>query len=139
MTPEQVDLVQSSWEKVVPIADTAADLFYTKLFELDASLRPIFPEDMTEQKKKLMQMITTAVRGLKDLDALVPAVQALGRRHVGYKVTAPMYDTVGAALLDTLEKGLGDAWDDEYKEAWTLTYGTLAKVMIDAAEEEAAS
>lgn len=139
MTPQQVLLVQTSWEKVVPIADTAADLFYGKLFEMDPSLRPIFPEDMTDQKKKLMQMITTAVRGLNNLDALVPAVQALGKRHVGYKVTAPMYDTVGAALLDTLEKGLGDAWDDEHKEAWTLTYGTLAKVMIDAAEEEAAS
>ncbi|MEO0476461.1 MAG: globin family protein [Planctomycetota bacterium] len=135
MTPEQVDMVQESWEKCVPIADTAAELFYGKLFELDPTLRPLFPEDMSDQKKKLMQMITTAVRGLKDLEALVPAVQALGKRHVGYKVTAPMYDTVGAALLDTLEKGLGEAWNDDLKEAWTLTYGTLAKVMIDASEE----
>lgn len=134
MTPEQVTMVQESWEKCVPIADTAADLFYGKLFELDPELRSLFPEEMADQKKKLMQMITTAVRGLNDLDALVPAVQALGKRHVGYKVTAPMYDTVGAALLDTLEKGLGEAWNEELKEAWTLTYGTLAKVMIDASE-----
>jgi len=135
MTPQQVQMVQASWEKCVPIADTAADLFYGKLFELDPSLRPLFPAEMGDQKKKLMQMITAAVRGLSNLDALVPTVQALGKRHKGYKVTAPMYDTVGAALLDTLEKGLGDAWNDELKTAWTLTYGTLAKVMIEASEE----
>lgn len=137
MTPEQVEMVQSSWDKVKPIQDTAADLFYGKLFELDPELRPIFPEDMTEQKKKLMQMISTAVAGLSKLDEIVPAVQALGRRHVNYKVTPAMYDTVGAALLDTLEKGLGDAWTEPLKEAWVLTYTTLAKTMIDAAEEVA--
>lgn len=137
MTPEQVTMVQESWEKVVPIQDTAADLFYGKLFELDPSLRPLFPENMSEQKRKLMLMITTAVRGLNDLAAIVPAVQAMGRRHKNYKVTAPMYDTVGAALLDTLEKGLGDGWSEELKEAWVLVYTTLAKTMIDAADEEA--
>jgi len=135
MTPEQVEMVQSSWDKVKPIQDTAADLFYGKLFELDPDLRPIFPEDMTEQKKKLMQMISTAVSGLSRLEEIIPAVQALGRRHVNYKVTPAMYDTVGAALLDTLEKGLGDAWTEPLKEAWVLTYTTLAKTMIDAAEE----
>ena len=135
MTPEQVARVQETWEKVVPIQDTAANLFYGKLFELDPQLRPLFPEDMTEQKKKLMVMITTAVRGLTKLDQILPAVQDLGRRHVGYQVTPAMYDTVGAALLDTLEKGLGEDWDEPTKEAWTLTYTPLAKVMIDAAEE----
>lgn len=138
MTPQQVARVQETWEMVVPIQDTAADLFYGKLFEIDSSLRPLFPEDMAEQKKKLMTMITTAVRGLTKLDQIVPAVQALGRRHNDYKVTPAMYDAVGAALLDTLEKGLGDQWDEPTKEAWTLTYGTLAKVMIDAAEEAGA-
>ncbi|MEM1212166.1 MAG: globin family protein [Planctomycetota bacterium] len=139
MTPEQVEMVQSSWEKVVPIKDVASDLFYGKLFELDPSLRELFPEEMSQQKQKLMTMITTAVRGLTKLDEIVPAVQALGRRHNNYRVTAPMYDTVGAALLDTLEKGLGDAWNDELKEAWTLVYTTLATVMIAAAEEETAA
>ncbi|MEM6550791.1 MAG: globin family protein [Planctomycetota bacterium] len=139
MTPEQVEMVQSSWAKVVPIKDVAADLFYGKLFELDPSLRELFPDEMSEQKQKLMTMINTAVGGLTNLDAIVSAVQDLGRRHVGYRVTTPMYDTVGAALLDTLEKGLGDAWTDELKEAWTLVYTTLATVMIAAAEEETAT
>jgi len=134
MTEEQKTLVQDSWEKVVPISETAAELFYARLFELDPELKPLFASaDMKEQGKKLMLMITTAVRGLDKLDELVGAIQAMGKRHVGYGVKAEHYDTVGSALLDTLEKGLGEAWSPGHKEAWALTYTTLAGVMKDAA------
>jgi hemoglobin-like flavoprotein len=135
LTSEQLSLVQSSWAKVVPIADVAADLFYGKLFELDPALRPLFPDEMVDQKSKLVNMLSLAVDGLTNLDELVPKVQNLGRRHAVYfKVTPPMYATVGAALLDTLEKGLGDDWDEAHKEAWTLVYGVLSSTMIDAGE-----
>lgn len=132
LTPQQVADVQRTWELCVPIAEIAADLFYAKLFELDPSLKALFPSDLKEQKKKLMTMITTAVRSLKDLDALVPVVQALGKRHVAYKVTDKDYGTVGAALLDTLEKGLGKEWTPPVKEAWIGVYGVLSSVMITA-------
>ena len=138
VSAKQIKLVEETWEKVVPIADTAADLFYGKLFELDPELRPLFPEDMSEQKKKLMQMIGTAVGGLNDLEAIVPAVQDLGRRHVDYKVTPAMYATVAEALLWTLGQGLGEAFTDEVKEAWTAVYTLLSKVMLEAAEAVAA-
>jgi len=135
LTYEQKCLVQDSWEKVVPIADQAGPLFYSKLFERDPALKPLFKDsDVTEQSKKLMQMIGAAVRGLDDLGQLVPAVQSLGKRHVGYGVEASHYETVGASLLDTLEAGLGDAFTKETKEAWTITYTTLASVMIEASE-----
>ncbi|BCX47122.1 hemoglobin [Haloferula helveola] len=134
MTEEQKNLVQGSWEQVVPISETAAELFYARLFELDPDVKPLFASaDMKEQGKKLMLMITTAVRGLDKLDELIGAIQAMGKRHVGYGVKAEHYDTVGAALLDTLEKGLGEVWTPEHKEAWALTYTTLANVMKDAA------
>ena len=133
MTEQQKELVQSTWEKVVPISDTAASLFYGRLFELDPSLKALFPNDLTEQGKKLMTMITVAVRGLNDLEKLVPAVQELGRRHVGYGVKDEHYDTVGAALLWTLAQGLADAFTDDVKEAWTVVYGILATTMKDAA------
>jgi len=139
MTPTQVELVQATWEKVAPIADTAAALFYGKLFELDPSLKPLFTSDIKEQGKKLMQMITVAVRGLNDLDKLVPAVQALGRRHVGYGVKDEYYATVGTALLWTLEKGLGDAFTPDVKESWATVYGILADTMQKAAAEPAAT
>ncbi len=134
LTSQQIADVQRTWELCVPIADTAADLFYTKLFELDSKLRTLFPHDLTEQKKRLMTMLTAAVRGLKDFGALVPAVQALGKRHVAYKVQEKDYDTVGAALLDTLAKGLGKEWTPQVKAAWTAVYGVLATIMKDAAK-----
>lgn len=136
MTPQQITLVQTTWEKVVPIADTAATLFYGRLFELDPELKPLFTSDIKEQGRKLMQMITVAVRGLNDLGKLVPAVEDLGRRHVGYGVRHKDYETVGGALLWTLEKGLGDAFTPEVEEAWFTVYQTLATTMQGAAASQ---
>ena len=138
LTPRQVELVQTTWEKCVPIADQAAALFYGKLFELDPALKPMFKTDIKEQGRKLMQMITAAVRGLSDLNRLVPVVQDLGRRHVGYGVKDQHYDTVGTALLWTLDKGLGEAFTAEVKEAWTAVYTVLATTMKNAAGEKTA-
>ena len=133
MTERQITLVQESWKKCIPIADVAADLFYKKLFELDPSLKALFTSDIKEQGKKLMQMITTAVRGLSNLPGIVSAVQDLGRRHVGYGVKDEHYATVGAALIWTLGQGLGDAFTEEVKEAWIETYTLLSNTMKDAA------
>lgn len=133
MTPEQIDLVQNSWARVAPIADQAADIFYDRLFEIAPEARPLFAEDMAKQKKALMGMLATAVNGLKRLDTILPAVQALGERHVGYGTRDEHYDIVGSALLFTLGKGLGDAFTEEVEAAWTKAYVTLAGVMKDAA------
>jgi len=132
MTPQQVELVQTSFKKVVPIAATAADLFYNRLFEIAPETRPMFPTDLTEQKGKLMSMLGTAVTNLHKLDTILPAVKALGQRHKGYGVTAAHYAPVGAALLWTLEKGLGPDFTPEVKAAWTETYTALAGVMTAA-------
>jgi hemoglobin-like flavoprotein len=137
MNPRQKELVQSSFAKVAPIAQQAADLFYTRLFEIDPALRPMFPEDMKEQKIKLMQMLTAAVKGLDNLETLVPVVRQLGARHIGYGVKDDHYATVAAALLWTLERGLGDAFTPETKEAWVVVYGILAKTMQDGAAASA--
>ena len=126
-------LVQSSFALVVPIAAQAADLFYDRLFEIDPQLRPLFKGDLSEQKKKLMQMLAAAVRGLDDLDALVPVVRDLGARHNGYGVRDEHYDTVAAALLWALEQGLGEAFTPETREAWVEVYGILAATMKSGA------
>jgi hemoglobin-like flavoprotein len=133
MTPEQVTMVQESFKRVVPIASTAADLFYDRLFEIAPEVRAMFPDDLKEQKKKLIAMLATAVTNLHQVDTIVPAVEELGRRHVAYGVSEKHYAPVGAALLWTLEKGLGDAFTPPLKEAWTQTYMTLAGVMQKAA------
>lgn len=133
MDSKQIELVQTSFAKVAPIADTAASLFYGRLFELDPSLKPLFKSDMTEQGKKLMMMLGAAVHNLNKLDEVVPAVEALAVRHVRYNVTPEMYDTVGEALLWTLGQGLGDDFTPEVEAAWTEVYITLATVMKTAA------
>jgi hemoglobin-like flavoprotein len=135
VTDRQKTLVQTTFQTIAPIADDAAVLFYQRLFEIAPELRPMFRGEMTEQRKKLMQMLTAAVKGLDRLDQLVPVVQDLGRRHAGYGVEDKHYDTVGAALLWTLEMGLGAAFTPEVKDAWTTVYGVLAATMKTAANE----
>ena len=132
MTGTQVTLVKESFAKVAPIADQAAEIFYGKLFEKDPKLKPLFKGDIKEQGKKLMSMIGTAVNSLDKLETIVPAVQDLGKRHVGYGVTKEMYATVAEALLETLEVGLGDDFTPEVKEAWVVTYTVLADTMVTA-------
>jgi hemoglobin-like flavoprotein len=107
MTPEQIAQVQQSFAKVAPIADEAAALFYSRLFEIAPELRPLFRGDMAEQCRKLMATLAIVVHGLTRLDAILPAASALAKRHVGYGVKADHYAPVGAALLWTLERGLG--------------------------------
>jgi hemoglobin-like flavoprotein len=137
LSAEQKTMVKTTWASVVPIADKAAELFYGKLFEMDPSVKPLFKGDISEQGKKLMKTIGLAVNSLDNLEQLVPVVQQLGKRHVGYGVKPHHYTTVGGALLWTLEQGLGNAFTPPVKEAWTVTYQTLASVMMDAAAQAA--
>ena len=138
MTPREKSVVRETFAQVAPSAETAAALFYGRLFELDPTLRALFKVDLHEQGKKLMQMIGLAVSKLDALHELVPAVQALGRRHASYGVKDGDYDTVGAALLWTLQQGLGPAFTPEVKSAWTTVYGLLASTMKTAAQSVAA-
>jgi hemoglobin-like flavoprotein len=133
MTPDQVQLVQQSFAKVAPISETAAVLFYDRLFEVAPKVRSMFPTDMTEQRRKLMATLAVVVNGLGNLESVLPAASALAKRHVSYGAKAEHYPVVGAALLWTLEKGLGDGWTPEIAEAWTAAYGTLSGFMISEA------
>ncbi|HQS80976.1 MAG TPA: globin family protein [Thiobacillus sp.] len=133
MTPEKIALVRSSWQQVLPIKDTAAQLFYGQLFELDPSLRSMFKGDMVEQGRKLMMIINTAVNSLDNLGPILGAVEDMGRRHVAYGVTEAHYDTVGSALIWTLGQGLGEQFTPAVKDAWVETYTTLASAMKQAA------
>ena len=135
MTPKQISLVQQSWEKVLPIAPQAADIFYTTLFEMDPSLKALFPKDITEQGKKLMAMLDTAIKLLDNPAKLIPAVQKLGTKHVEYGTKPEHYDTVGAALLKTLAQGLGKDFTSPVKKAWAAVYQNLATTMIDAGKD----
>jgi hemoglobin-like flavoprotein len=133
MAPEDIAVVQESFQQVAAIADQAAEIFYRNLFALDPQLQSLFPSDMHTQGRKLMQMIGLAVHGLKSPDTLIPAVQALGRRHVAYGVEEKDYETVGKALILTLEQGLGADFTPQVREAWLATYQRLAATMKQVA------
>lgn len=132
MTPEQVSLVQNSFKAVAPIASKAADLFYDRLFQIAPEVRSMFPADLAGQKVKLISMLATAVNNLHQLDVILPAVRDLGSRHRGYGVIDAHYAPVGAALLWTLEQGLGPAFSADVKAAWSEAYTTLTGAMQSA-------
>jgi hemoglobin-like flavoprotein len=139
MTPTQVKLIQVSFAKVAPISEQAAALFYGRLFEIAPEVKPLFKGDMTEQGRKLMGTLAVVVNGLGDLDAILPAASALAKRHVAYGVTPDHYTPVGAALLWTLERGLGPQWTPELAVAWADAYATLSGFMIGEAYGRAAA
>ncbi|MEM1274982.1 MAG: globin family protein [Pseudomonadota bacterium] len=139
MTPDQIDLVQKSFGKVVPISKTAAELFYGRLFEIAPEVRPLFPRDMEEQGAKLMKTLGYVIGGLRDLPSILPAAQDLAGRHVAYGVTPAMYQPVGEALLWTLEQGLEDAFTPDVKAAWTEAYVLLSTAMIESGYERTSS
>ena len=135
MNPQQIDLVRSSFALVQPIAPQAAALFYANLFEADPALRPLFKGEMAQQGERLMSMIGAAVGMLDRPATLMPVLRKMGARHAGYGVKDAHYATVGAALLKTLEQGLGDAFTTDAREAWTVLYGVIASTMQEAAHE----
>jgi hemoglobin-like flavoprotein len=130
MTPEDVDLVQTTFERVRPIAAVAADMFYGRLFEIAPEVRPLFKGDMAEQGRKLMATPAAVAGSLHSLSTILPAVSTLAKKHVEYGVKPDHYASVGAALLWTLERGLGASWTPETAAAWTSAYVTLSDFMI---------
>jgi hemoglobin-like flavoprotein len=132
MTPQQKFLVQSTFKKISPSSEEVAARFYDRLFSVDPTVKPLFRGDLEEQGRKLIQMLAVAVHGLDRLDQIVPAVQALGQRHIHYGVKAEHYDTVGTALLWTLEHFLGADFTPEAKKAWATAYSVLADTMKNA-------
>jgi len=134
-TGQDLVRVQESFDKLVPVAGLAADLFYQRLFYVAPSLRRMFPEDMRDQKRNLMLTLATVIQGLHDFDRLLPQVTALGAQHAGYGVELHHYQVVGETLIWTLERCLGNAFTPEVRLAWTRVYAVLAALMQDGAHE----
>ena len=137
MRPGTERLVRESWAQFAPVAEQSAGYFYEKLFELDPEAQRLFARtDMELQGKKVLGMFAEIVRTLDKPQALIPEVADLGRRHVHYGVQDSQYDSVGTALLWTLERGLGPAFTDEVRDAWTEAYLLLSAVLRRAAAQE---
>jgi len=134
MTPKQIDLVKKSWDLVLPLASTAGPLFYQKLFELDPALKHLFNKPIDQQVNKLFAALTFAIKGLDDITLIVATVEALGIKHLDYGIKDKDYETVGTALMWTLDKALGDSYTEELEAAYIAVYTALANIMNDAAK-----
>lgn len=132
MTPDQVILLRASFEKLRPISDQAASVFYARLFETDPEARALFKSPMPEQGRKLMATLASVINGIDEMHLMRPAVCNLGRRHHGYGVTHEHFAPVGAALVWMLERCLGDDFTPEVRGAWIVAYDVLADIMIRA-------
>ncbi len=130
MNTEHIKLVQESFSTVRPIAKTASELFYARLFQLDPSLKPLFKGDLEQQGRMLMNMLGSAVAGLSNLATLTPVLKDLGARHIHYGVEDRHYATVGDALLWTLEQGLGEQFTEDVHQAWVKAYAQMSSVMM---------
>jgi nitric oxide dioxygenase len=136
VTPEQIALVKETWSRVIPISEIASRLFYDRLFETSPHLAPMFyGVDLVSQRQKLVKAINMMVMSLERIDTLIPEIRELGKRHLNYGAEEAHYAEVGAALLWTLEAGLGDNWSREAETAWTNAYQLLASVMLEGAKE----
>jgi hemoglobin-like flavoprotein len=137
MTPEQINLIQRNFERIAPQAEAVATDFYNRLFAMQPVLRLLFPADLSEQKKKLMTTLGLAIKSLEETEKLIPVLENLGRKHALYGVRDEYYDTVGAALLQTLRDGLGADLTAEAQTAWAEMYAFVAGVMKRAARKMA--
>lgn len=133
MKSSQIALVQSTFDRILPISDVAAQIFYDRLFKVDPSLRRLFHGDLRMQGKKLMDAVSIIVGNLSRPDRIVPGIRALGRRHVAYGVQEQHYDAFGEALMFVLDHALGDGFTPEVQSAWSAAYTLLSETMKDAA------
>ena len=133
MTPEQITLVQSSFQRLGPQLPAMATRFYQELFARDPALRPLFTTPLAEQEVKFAQKLTEIVHAMPRLNELLAHTRALGARHAGYGVRAADYQTLGHALLAALAAVLGDGFDASTREAWALAYNLVAETMLEGA------
>lgn len=137
ITTEQKELVQISFEKIVPVSEAVARLFYRRLFELDPSIQPLFSKDIHEPGRKFMVMLRSMVKSLERLNEFTPGIEAMGQRHIGYGTEIADYETLKEALKWSLAKGLGSDFTPEVKNAWIEVYDALAEMMKRAATKAA--
>ena len=137
MKESEIIIVKRTW-KVFREIDPAiiGDVFYSKLFSYSNGLRKMFPRNMDQQYRKLMDMINTIVARLDKLDEMTSEITAMAHRHVQYGVRPGHYKLVGSALLWTLKQGLGNDWTPEVETAWSKCYTLLSEAMINAVEEK---
>ncbi|HZB75973.1 MAG TPA: globin family protein [Solirubrobacteraceae bacterium] len=130
--------LEESFDLIAPEGDRLMDVFYTRLFAAAPAVKPLFAgTDLRRQKAMLLRTLVLLRQSLRDLDAIVPALRALGARHVGYGAQPEHYAVVGEVLIASMAEVAGDAWRDDHERAWGAAFTVVAGVMLDGAAAEA--
>ncbi|HEV7720009.1 MAG TPA: globin domain-containing protein [Iamia sp.] len=135
MTPDDVATVQATLPDLGPRTDELARAFYTRLFALDPTLRPLFPTDMEAQRQKFVATLGEIVGAISRLDRFTAAAGGLGVAHVTHGAEVHHYELVGEALGWALRTTLGDAWTPAIGHAWAVAYNLVAETMMAAAAQ----
>ena len=133
-----MEALETSFDLVAPRGDQLMEIFYARLFAAAPAVRALFPDDMAPQRAKLLAALVLVRKSLRDLDAILPKLHALGARHAGYGAEPAHYGVVAAALIAAMADVAGDAWDPRHEDAWSEALGFIAAVMIEGAEAELA-
>jgi methyl-accepting chemotaxis protein len=135
MTPEQIKIVQTTFEALAPQGEAIIEQFYSTLFAENPGVREMFPDDMTEQNKHLLGAVALVAKNAHKLDTLIPALKEMGARHVGYGAQEAHYPIVRDTMLVALGNVAGDAWTPDVKGAWEAALNAVAGAMIEGAQE----
>ena len=131
----QIELLESSFKALAPRAEELTGRFYTRLFDGYPQLRPMFPEDLSGQKKKLAASLGLVVANLRKPDVLREALGALGVRHIAYGTKREHYPIVGEVLLASMAEIAGELWSPELEQAWADAYGAITSIIFEALDE----
>jgi hemoglobin-like flavoprotein len=130
----QVEILEQSFDLVAPCGDALVERFYQRVFDVNPELQELFAStDMATQKRILLSTLVLLRKSLRDLGAIVPALQSLGVKHAGFGVRPEDYAAIGVALLGTMAELGGAEWRPEYSAAWAEAYGVVQATMLSGA------
>jgi hemoglobin-like flavoprotein len=131
-----LNALETSFDLIAPNGDELMDEFYARLFERAPAVKPLFANtDLKRQKAMLLSTLVLLRKSLRDLDAVLPKLRALGARHVAYGAEPAHYPVVGEVLIASMAAVAGDAWRPEHEEAWSEAFGVVAAAMMDGAAD----
>ena len=112
--------------------------FYAHWFELDLSIRDLFPPDMAGQRAAFGQALHWVYGELAAQRAQSPVafLAQLGRDHRKYGVQSAHYDTLRQALYAALRAHLAGGWSDAVDEAARQSLNLITGVMSGAADAD---
>jgi hemoglobin-like flavoprotein len=133
-----LEALETSFDLIADRGDELMETFYSRLFAAAPAVRPLFPQDMKQQKTMLLAALVLLRKSLRDLDAIVPTLRKLGARHVAYGAQPEHYPLVGSTLIASMAATAHESWRPEYEAAWNAAFEVVASTMIAGAEEEVA-